>query len=89
MPNDEVVIGECEEKVLINKLNNVESSSKETNCKEKERIFDLENYNDYVEMEKKNIITQKIKASKKCYNCTFPGCKKKYSAPYNLKVFII
>lgn len=60
-----------------------------TNLKARETMFDMENYNDYVEMEKKNIISQKIKASKKCYNCTFYGCNKKYSAPYNLKVGII
>jgi len=52
----------------------------------KESILDIDNYNDYVKLEKKNKIIQKIKASKKCFSCSFPGCKKKYSAPYNLKI---
>lgn len=52
----------------------------------KESMLDMENYKDYVKNEKKNKICQKIKMIKKCFNCTFQGCNKKYSAPYNLKV---
>ena len=54
----------------------------------KESMLDMENYQDYVKNDKKNKICQNIKMIKKCFNCTFIGCNKKYSAPYNLKVKI-
>jgi hypothetical protein len=78
-------------KVLLRKHSAKNESNEEkvtdANSDKKESILDPENYNDYIKLEKKNKIIQSIKASKKCFNCTFPGCKKKYSAPYNLKVY--
>lgn len=62
--------------------------NKEINQKsnDKESLFDIENYNAYVQLNNKNMISQRIKSSKKLFKCTYPGCLKMYSAPYNLKV---
>jgi len=72
--------------LLKNASKNHEEKITDTSSDKKESLLDLENYNEYVKLEKKNKIIQSIKASKKCFSCSFPGCKKKYSAPYNMKI---